>query len=148
MSDHILDKSQKRQELWALRRKFLEQDHPKARHILKQNKEIPKQVRERNQPGLQRILPGTQTKNYCLRRPCPPARQGQEQRPLPQGEQLAAQHHQGAAGIQKLQLLSHRPRPGERSLLQPDVPHVRLGRRKESERGRFQVPKMRYYMRR
>ncbi|MEW6244674.1 MAG: hypothetical protein AB1497_10560 [Bacillota bacterium] len=45
MSDHILDKSQKRQELWALRRKFLDQDHPKARHILKHNLGLIKQTK-------------------------------------------------------------------------------------------------------
>jgi len=37
MSDHILDKSQKRGKLWALRRKFLGQDPGKARRILKHN---------------------------------------------------------------------------------------------------------------
>lgn len=43
MSDHILDKSKKRQKLWALRRKFLEQDPPKARRILKHNLGLIKQ---------------------------------------------------------------------------------------------------------
>jgi len=48
MSDHILDKSQKRGKLWALRRKLLEQDPGKARRILRHNLSFLKQ-RERNQ---------------------------------------------------------------------------------------------------
>lgn len=45
MSDHILDKSQKRGKLWALRRKFLEQDPNKARRILRHNLGLIKQTK-------------------------------------------------------------------------------------------------------
>ncbi|WP_041570908.1 zinc ribbon domain-containing protein [Candidatus Desulforudis audaxviator] len=45
MSDHILDKSKKRQKLWVLRRKFLEQDPGKARRILKHNLGLIKQAK-------------------------------------------------------------------------------------------------------
>ncbi|AVX21326.1 Putative transposase DNA-binding domain-containing protein [Carboxydocella sporoproducens DSM 16521] len=45
MSDHILDNSRKRGKLWALRRKLLEQDPPKARRILKHNLGLIKQTR-------------------------------------------------------------------------------------------------------
>lgn len=48
MSDHILDKSRKRGKLWALRRKFLEQDPNKARRILNHNLGLIKQTK-RNQ---------------------------------------------------------------------------------------------------
>lgn len=44
-SDHILDKSKKRQKLWALRWKFFEQDPGKARRILKHNLGLIKQTR-------------------------------------------------------------------------------------------------------
>ncbi|CAB3389512.1 zinc ribbon domain-containing protein [Kyrpidia spormannii] len=45
MSDHILDKSRKRGKLWALRRKFLEQDPNKARRILRHNLGLIKQTK-------------------------------------------------------------------------------------------------------
>ena len=45
MSNHILDKSKKRQKLWALRRKFLKQDPDKARRILKHNLGLIKQTK-------------------------------------------------------------------------------------------------------
>lgn len=45
MSDHILDKSRKRGKLWALRRRFLEQDPNKARRILKHNLGLTKQTK-------------------------------------------------------------------------------------------------------
>jgi transposase len=45
MSDHILDKSRKRGKLWALRRKFLVQDPPKARRILRHNLGLIKQTK-------------------------------------------------------------------------------------------------------
>ena len=45
MSNHILDKSQKRGKLWALRRKFLEQDPAKARRILRHNLGLAKQAK-------------------------------------------------------------------------------------------------------
>lgn len=45
MSGHILDKSRKRGKLWALRRKFLEQDPNKARRILRHNLGLIKQTK-------------------------------------------------------------------------------------------------------
>ncbi|WP_353928614.1 hypothetical protein [Desulfofundulus kuznetsovii] len=53
MSDHILDKSRKRGKLWALRRKFLEQDPNKARRILKHNLGLTKQTKrnKNTEPG-------------------------------------------------------------------------------------------------
>lgn len=45
MSDHILVKSRKRGKLWALRRKFLEQDPNKARRILIHNLGLIKQTK-------------------------------------------------------------------------------------------------------
>jgi len=45
MSDHIMDKSQKRQKLWALRRYFLDRDPHKARRILTHNLALKKQTK-------------------------------------------------------------------------------------------------------
>lgn len=46
ISDHILDKGRKRGKLWALRRKFMEQDPNKARRILKHNLGLIKQTKK------------------------------------------------------------------------------------------------------